>query len=160
MTYRAHPKKTLSMEFGNVSPLPFPSNQHFPVNCYGYALNVGAWLEPGSYFSGNELSSTRHFIAAIESDGLVREEPRPFIPSREHIVAAYLNPSSDFHFARLDKSGLWSQMVTNKGPSYKDFAGSPLTSPENADMREYAFVGYFSVPMDIRPLIIRKYRRQ
>lgn len=157
MSYRAHPKRTLSMEFGSVSPLPFPSRQHFPVNCYGYALHVAAWLEPGSYYEGNETSTPKALIAALESDGLVREPRRAFVPTREHIIAAYLDASSDFHFARLDKTGLWSQMIVNKGPTAEDFAGNPIVSPETADMREYSFVGYFSVPQDIRPLFIQKH---
>ena len=135
--------------------LPYRDGQLDPFNCYGYALHVRAWIEPGTYYRGkSEVDSPSTLIKALESDGLEQVVSRAFNPEREHIIAAYLAEGVDYHFCRLDGTGDWSHKRGNGHPQSFDLAGNRIKVPEIANMHEYAFVGYFSVPADMRRLLI------
>lgn len=152
------PRQTLSMKFRAVADCAHPYRRYsddFPGNCYGYALYLSAGLSPADKDIW-EINSPATLIEAVEQDGLKRTEKRPFDPSSEHIVAAFLKnngaDNSDFHFARLDRTGLWSHKQGSCKPSQHDRRSKIIRHPDKAYFRGYDFVAYFSVPPDM-PLL-------
>jgi len=154
---QATPKRTLNMEFNAVTRLPYAGDHEFEVNCYGYALHVGACVNPGLHREKrdfSEVASRKSFLRALESDGLVQVPRREFDPSREHIIAAYLDVREDFHFARLDTTGWSHKPGYNWDPIQTDYFGNPFTDPETINMLTSDFIGYFSVPDKMSALTV------
>lgn len=156
----ARPGRTLNMEFNAMTQLPFTGGRKHTANCYGYALHIEASVNPGFHGetrSLSEVASRKSFLKALDSDGLVPVARRTFDPSSEHIIAAYLDVRHDFHFARLDSTGLWSHKPgDNWDPIQTDFFGNDFGDPESVNLLTFDFMGYFSVPERMNPLTVCK----
>lgn len=140
-----------------IPPIYNPSEwEEKDFNCYAYAMRVfmnldfyGPFIGPGFISNGilNNYKSTKkctlkYFKKDCEALGLkvlptyLEEE----INANEYKIAVYVNPGYDFHFARQDANGIWSE---------KDCWGGPIKTIEPEDVTKtedgYEFIGMFKV---------------
>lgn len=123
-------------------------------NCYIYAMRIcksfikkRPYGVPGFIAGINELKDEkddvlRNFKADCEELGLkvVESSIDEKICSCEYKIAIYVAPGTDFHFARQDKDGTWSEKKGWNGP-IKIIKTEDVTK----NYRDYEFVGIFKV---------------
>jgi hypothetical protein len=121
-------------------------------NCYNYATDIRTdhFSQPGGG-SGYECQSMTSgalsdgLQAGVDLADLCHTSGLP----QGHIVALLVWPGIDFHFARLEADGTWS----NKGGPYPasttDYSWQPILDPRTADFGDYGFCGFFWVGPDV-----------
>ncbi len=90
------------------------------------------------------------FHLYMERNGFRRVDQTAFIPSQNHVIAAFIDnaPYSDFHFVRLDGDGTWSHKGGSGGhPSKVTRTGNPPADIGTIGMPYHStFVGYYKIP--------------
>jgi hypothetical protein len=135
---------------GNFMSSKFQANN----NCYNYACDVAtnSFAQPGRKhgillgdgFSGDDV------VHAAEKDGLLEVSEKPMSEAQMaeakkslppgHFVALVISPSDpaiqwpgDYHWARHDDDGTWSQKDGGDQVTNFDFAGKKITDPAAAN---------------------------
>jgi len=124
-------------------------------NCYNYANDkvTNSFAQPGRG-SGHGMTeiSCKAVTAASISDGLtsVDKSAIPAPPNEGHFICSVVWPGRDYHWYRLDRTGIWSEqnMWSHKpGQTWAknwDASGRPIWDPEDCDYSPYSeFCGYF-----------------
>jgi|GEM_PF-5128532 hypothetical protein len=114
-------------------------------NCYAYATNVmgTSFPRPGRAggkqppFPGQAGYNCANFIAAAESDGLVKADCDKACPNGSFKVALVINPDKDYHWYRQDDNGNWSHKPGSGKATDKDNSGKPILDPRKADRGPY-----------------------
>ena len=121
-------------------------------NCYNYANNkkLDAFGHPG--FAANRVecpSTCADLTKGAVDDGLIKMATAAVCPLEGHIVALLVRPATvgdegDFHWARLDRTGLWSHKVGSSAVSKLDSRSEEIPDITQADMTPYTqFCGFF-----------------
>jgi hypothetical protein len=148
--FRTNVCRTL-VAFPSLSPLS-EWNDHGTAqarnNCYNFATDIrtDTFAQPGGG-SGNDCQSLTigaiydGLQAGVDLADLCHTSGLP----QGHIAALLVWPGTDFHWARLEADGTWS----NKGGPYEasmtDYAWQPILDPRTADFGDYKFCGFFWV---------------
>jgi hypothetical protein len=136
-------------------------------NCYNYALNIatgknsvpGQWKtrERHDQREKSEVNQAPGMVAGAILDGLTflgtQYPPPNACPQNCHMVALYVRPGEDFHWARRDKDGTWSHKEGKLRPAKITKGGQPVTDPRDCPTRDgagpaarqYEFCGVFCV---------------
>jgi hypothetical protein len=116
-------------------------------NCYNYATDIPnrTFAQPGQA-SGHPIASLADCtdaIAGATSDGLT-PAAAPSCVGCCHPVALVVWPNRDYHWYRLDSSGMWSHKPGSTPATDRDNAGNPINDPRTADRGMYTqFCGFF-----------------
>lgn len=125
-------------------------------NCYNYSNNTvtNTFAQPGrgtgkkySRITGEEVTD-----AAVR-DGLTKLEKKPIImrDSEGHYIALCIWPRRDYHWYRLDDSGMWSHKPGGTQARDTDRSNEKISDPATCNRGPYTeFWGYFhTVPENI-----------
>jgi hypothetical protein len=123
-------------------------------NCYNYGCDkaTDSWAQPG-YASSGTWPTTMDcptVTAGALSDGLTaRPDGSQASEHCCHTVALVIAPGQgwhDFHWYRLDDSGMWSHKPGTSAVRNVDNSGNPISDPQTADRGPYTvFCGFFTV---------------
>lgn len=146
--FRTNVCRTL-VAFPSLSPLS-EWNDHGTVqsrnNCYNFATDIrtDTFAAPGGGYDCQSMTSgaiSDGLQAGVDLADLCHTSGLP----QGHIAALLVWPGMDFHWARLEADGTWS----NKGGTYEasmtDYAWQPILDPRTADFGDYRFCGFFWV---------------
>jgi len=126
-------------------------------NCYNYAndLITNTFAQPGRG-SGPMYGalSCAEVHAAASRDGLAPVPAAAGTPAEGHFAALVVAPGLDFHWYRLDSSGLWSHKPGQTAARDTDNSGAKISDPQTCDRGPYSdFCGFFhSVPAKVQIL--------
>lgn len=123
-------------------------------NCYAYAMRICMDLDayniiPGFISRGkaNDYRDTKEYTLKYFKEDCKALELQLFptdleeeINENEYKIAVYVNPDYDFHFARQDSNGEWSEKNGWRNP-IKTLKPEDVTETEDG----YEFIGMFRV---------------
>lgn len=126
-------------------------------NCYAYATNTmgKSFPRPGRAggqnppLPGQRGYNCANFVAAAESDGLVKTDCDKACPKCSYKVALVIKPKGrqDYHWYRQDDNGNWSHKQGEDPATDVDEKKNPITDPRIADRGGYTdFCECFCVP--------------
>ena len=127
-------------------------------NCYAYATNImgTSFPRPGRAGGKNPPRpgeagyNCKNFVAAAESDGLVKTDCDKACPKCSFKVALVIDPTpnnEDYHWYRQDDNGNWSHKRGQDKAKNVDESKKPITDPRKADRATYTdFCECFCVP--------------
>ena len=107
-------------------------------NCYNYGNNkrTDTFAQPGKA-SGTTLTSANMNCTdvgnAAVADGLELLPPSGVCPGKKDKVGLVVDPGTDYHWYRLDSSGMWSHKPGGTAATDRDNSGHPISNPETAD---------------------------
>ncbi len=120
-------------------------------NCYNYGNNkkTNTYAQPGRRSGDypNPMTCGDVSAAAI-SDGIEALPASGVCPNDQDKVALVVDPYMDYHWYRLDSSGMWSHKPGGTRATNLDNSGNPISNPETADrcggfLCYTDFCGYF-----------------
>lgn len=105
-------------------------------NCYNYGNNkrTDTFAQPGRAAGAmyTNLTCTAVYNAA-NADGLDPLPASGSCPDGKDKVALVVDPGTDYHWYRLDSSGMWSHKPGGTQATNLDNSGNPITNPETAN---------------------------
>jgi hypothetical protein len=128
-----------------------PDSVQWNNNCYNYGNNkrTDTFAQPG-LASGislentypNSMNCTDVRNAAV-ADGVDVLPPSGVCPGKQDKLALVVDPGNDYHWYRLDSSGMWTHKPGKTEATNLDSSNNPITNPETADRGGYTeFCGY------------------
>lgn len=119
-------------------------------NCYNYGNNkrTDTFAQPGKS-SGISLSwpADMNCVAVTNgavADGVLELPVAGTCSDTQDKIALVIAPNWDYHWYRLDDSGMWSHKPGGTMATNLDNAGNPIANPETAARGAYTvFCGYF-----------------
>uniref|UniRef100_A0A0G4GJH7 Uncharacterized protein n=1 Tax=Chromera velia CCMP2878 TaxID=1169474 RepID=A0A0G4GJH7_9ALVE len=131
-------------------------------NCYNYGNDIvtNTFAQPGEGTGAKwKVNTCEDVTRAAESDGLMsiplsltqgNDMPPP--PKKGHLVALFIWPGTNFHWARQDSNGLWSHKPGGTPVSNTDNTGKVIKDASQAELSPWSkFCGYFSTtPSEVK----------
>ncbi len=141
-----------AVAFPSLSPLSawnWPNFQaQYNNNCYNFATDTrtDTFAAPG----GSTAYTCQSMSSGALSDGLqagvdLADLCHTSGLPQGHIVALLVWPDVDFHFARLEADGTWSNKGGPEEASTTDYAWQPILDPRTANFGSYPFCSFFWV---------------
>jgi len=116
-------------------------------NCYNYANDKITYTRAqpgrgsGQIYSVNDCGDVG---AASQRDGQISVGPPATTPEQGHFIALFIWPNEDFHWYRLDSSGMWSHKPGQNTARDTDNSMNTIHDPRSCNRGPYTiFCGFY-----------------
>ena len=118
-------------------------------NCYAYAVNHPAPIDPGD-LSNSHYNGIGDVGKAAVRDGLIKKQPMSTVPNEYYVVALWVSSDGDnYHWARREGDGRWSHKPGEGDTRYTDANEQEINDDNPPDDCDMNFLIFFESKADV-----------